>query len=54
MPRLVCAQAANANPLYEAYKDGWENFKHVEAFPTFAFVIQIGDDVSIVRAIYAL
>jgi threonine synthase len=54
MPRLVCAQAANANPLYEAYKDGWENFKHVEEFPTFAFAIQIGDHVSIVRAIYAL
>jgi threonine synthase len=54
MPRLVCAQAANANPLYEAYKDGWENFKPVKTLPTFAYVIQIGDHVSIVRAIYAL
>jgi threonine synthase len=54
MPRLVCAQATNANPLYEAYKDGWENFKHVKALPTFASAIQIGDHVSIVRAIYAL
>jgi threonine synthase len=53
MPRLVCAQAANANPLYEAYKDGWENFKPVKTLPTFASVIQIGDHVSIVRAIYA-
>jgi threonine synthase len=54
MPRLVCAQAHNANPLYRAYKDGWENFKAVKALPTFASAIQIGDPVSIDRAIYAL
>lgn len=54
MPRLVCAQAANANPLYRAYKDGWETFKPVKALPTFASAIQIGDPVSIDRAIYAL
>jgi threonine synthase len=54
MPRLVCAQAANANPLYRAYKDGWEKFKPVKALPTFASAIQIGDPVSIDRAIYAL
>ncbi|CAM6012117.1 unnamed protein product [Sphagnum balticum] len=54
MPRLVCAQAANANPLYRAYKDGYENFKPVTALPTFASAIQIGDPVSIDRAIYAL
>jgi threonine synthase len=54
MPRLVCAQAANANPLYRAYKDGWDTFKAVKALPTFASAIQIGDPVSIDRAIYAL
>lgn len=54
MPRLICAQAHNANPLYRAYKDGWENFKPVKALPTFASAIQIGDPVSIDRAIYAL
>jgi threonine synthase len=54
MPRLVCAQAANANPLYRAYKDGYENFKPVTALPTFASAIQIGDPVSIDRAIFAL
>ncbi len=54
MPRLVCAQAVNVNPLYEAYKDGWENFKLVKTLPTFASAIQIGDPVSIVKAIYAL
>jgi threonine synthase len=54
MPRLVCAQAANANPLYRAYIDGYESFKPVTALPTFASAIQIGDPVSIDRAIYAL
>ncbi len=54
MPRLVCAQAANANSLYKAYKDGWENFKPIKALPTFASAIQIGDLVSIDRVIYAL
>ena len=54
IPRLVCAQAANANPLYRAYKAGWENFAPIKAQPTFASAIQIGDPVSIDRAIYAL
>jgi threonine synthase len=54
IPRLVCAQAANANPLYRAYKAGWENFVPIKAQPTFASAIQIGDPVSIDRAIYAL
>ncbi|KAL3691319.1 hypothetical protein R1sor_004970 [Riccia sorocarpa] len=54
IPRLVCAQAANANPLYQAYKDGFENFKPITASSTFASAIQIGDPVSIDRAIYAL
>ncbi|GAQ89193.1 threonine synthase [Klebsormidium nitens] len=54
MPRLVCAQAANANPLYRAYKAGWDKFAPIKAAPTFASAIQIGDPVSIDRAIYAL
>ncbi|KAL2622622.1 hypothetical protein R1flu_002827 [Riccia fluitans] len=54
IPRLVCAQAANANPLYRAYKDGFENFKPITATSTFASAIQIGDPVSIDRAVYAL
>ncbi|GER29325.1 threonine synthase [Striga asiatica] len=36
IPRLVCAQAANANPLYLHYKSGWKDFKAVKAEPTFA------------------
>lgn len=54
IPRLVCAQAANANPLYLYYKSGWNNFKPVTANSTFASAIQIGDPVSIDRAVYAL
>lgn len=55
IPRLVCAQAANANPLYLHYKSGWEEeFKPVKANTTFASAIQIGDPVSIDRAVYAL
>jgi len=54
LPRLVCAQAANANPLYLAYKAGWDKFAPVKAETTFASAIQIGDPVSIDRAILAL
>ncbi|PQQ02663.1 threonine synthase chloroplastic-like [Prunus yedoensis var. nudiflora] len=54
IPRLVCAQAANANPLYLYYKSGWKDFKPVKANTTFASAIQIGDPVSIDRAVYAL
>ncbi|EPS70968.1 threonine synthase, chloroplastic [Genlisea aurea] len=54
IPRLVCAQAANANPLYLHFKSGWKEFKPVKAGTTFASAIQIGDPVSIDRAVYAL
>ncbi|CAN4086982.1 unnamed protein product [Withania somnifera] len=54
IPRLVCAQAANANPLYLHYKSGWKDFKPVKANTTFASAIQIGDPVSIDRAVFAL
>ncbi|GAA0148332.1 lyase [Lithospermum erythrorhizon] len=54
IPRLVCAQSANANPLYLYYKSGWKNFKPVKAETTFASAIQIGDPVSIDRAVFAI
>lgn len=54
VPRLVCAQAANANPLYLYYKSGWGEFKPVTAGETFASAIQIGDPVSIDRAVHAI
>ncbi|KAF6991567.1 hypothetical protein CFC21_008643 [Triticum aestivum] len=54
LPRLVCAQAANANPLYRYYKSGWTQFQPQVAEPTFASAIQIGDPVSVDRAVVAL
>ena len=51
---VVCEQAQNANPLYLAYKKGWEHFEPVKAKTTFASAIQIGDPVSIDRAVLAL
>lgn len=54
MPRMVCAQAHNANPLYRAYKKGWEHYEPMKAETTFASAIQIGDPVSLDRAIMAL
>lgn len=53
-PRLVCAQAHNANPLYRAYKAGWDNYEAITAQKTFASAIQIGNPVSIHRAIRGL
>ncbi len=53
-PKLVCAQAHNANPLYLAYKNGWDTYQPMTAKPTLASAIQIGDPVSIHRAIRAL
>jgi threonine synthase len=52
-PRIVVAQAAAANPLYLAYKNSWE-FHHVTARPTLASAIQIGNPVSVKKAIRAL
>jgi threonine synthase len=52
-PRLVVAQAAAANPLYQAYRNGWR-FEPVRAQPTIATAIQIGNPVSIRKAIRAL
>ena len=52
-PRLVVAQAAAANPLYRASRNHWE-FEPMRAEPTLASAIQIGNPVSIRRAINAL
>ncbi|WVZ00513.1 hypothetical protein V8G54_026582 [Vigna mungo] len=54
IPRLVCAQAANADPLYKYFKSGWKDFKPVIPTTTFASAIQIGDPVSIDRAVHAI
>jgi threonine synthase len=52
-PRLVVAQAAAANPLYRAYRNNWE-FAPISAQPTIASAIQIGNPVSVRKAIGAL
>lgn len=52
-PRIVVAQAEAANPLYRAYKNNWE-FEPVAARPTLANAIQIGNPVSIQKAIRTL
>ncbi len=52
-PRIVVAQAAAANPLYTAYKNGWR-FEPMTAAPTIASAIQIGNPVSIDKAIRTL
>src|SRR6476659_11271344 len=53
VPRLVAAQAEAANPLYLASRNGWR-FEPVVAKPTMASAIQIGNPVSIHKAIAAL
>jgi threonine synthase len=52
-PRIVVAQAAAANPLYLAYTHGWE-FTPVHAQPTAASAIQIGNPISIRKAVSTL
>jgi threonine synthase len=52
-PRIVVAQAQAANPLYLAYQRDWD-FEPVTAQPTLASAIQIGNPVSVRKAIRAL
>jgi len=54
LPRMIVAQAQNANPLYQSYKTGFKEKITMQAESTFASAIQIGDPVSIDRAIMAL
>ena len=52
-PQIVVAQAEAANPLYRAYKRNWD-FEPVGAKPTQASAIQIGNPVSVRKAIRTL
>ncbi len=54
LPRIVCAQAEAADPLYHSYINHFEKFEPVQARPTLASAIQIGDPVSYERAIAVL
>ncbi len=53
-PRIVCVQASKANPLYQCYLKGFEEFKPIQAQMTLASAIQIGNPVSINKAIKML
>lgn len=54
LPRLVCAQAEQANPLYKSYLTGFKEYHPIKAGKTLASAIQIGDPVSIKKAIAIL
>jgi threonine synthase len=54
LPRIACAQAANANPLYLSYRTNFEAYRPVEAKKTAATAIQIGAPVSYERAVKVL
>ena len=53
-PRIVCVQASKANPLYQSYLSGFKEFKPIQAQNTLASAIQIGNPVSINKAIKML
>ena len=53
-PRIVCAQAEMANPLYRYYKTGFKKYAPIQAQKTYASAIQIGDPVSLEKAVKML
>jgi len=54
LPRIVVAQAERANPLYRSFLKNFETFEPIEAQETLASAIQIGNPVSIEKAIRTL
>jgi threonine synthase len=54
LPRICVAQAENANPFYLSYLAKFEHFKPITARKTLASAIQIGNPVSIRKAIAIL
>ncbi|TVR14386.1 MAG: threonine synthase [Planctomycetota bacterium] len=54
MPKIVCCQAAAADPLFQCYQRGWKDFQAVTAQPTQASAIRIGDPVSVPKALKGL
>ena len=54
LPRLVVAQAQNANPMYRAWVAGKREIEPMRAETTLASAIQIGNPVSAPRAFRAL
>ena len=53
-PRIIVAQAANANPFYQAYTRGFDKLEPVQAKKTLASAIQIGNPVSYPKAARAI
>jgi len=54
LPRILCAQAERANPLYLAYQTGFRELRPVQAQKTLASAIQIGNPVSYEKAVKVL
>jgi hypothetical protein len=54
LPRICVAQAENANPLYLSYLNNFEHFEPMTARKTLASAIQIGNPVSVRKAIATL
>jgi threonine synthase len=54
LPRIACAQAARANPLYLSYLTGFREYRPMAAATTQASAIQIGAPVSYERAVRVL
>lgn len=54
LPRIVVAQAQRANPLYLSYLKNFETFEPIQAQKTLASAIQIGNPVSVQKAIRTL
>ncbi|NOZ28273.1 MAG: threonine synthase [Chloroflexi bacterium] len=54
LPRLVAAQSAKANPLYQSYLRGFEEKVTIRAQKTLASAIQIGNPVSYEKAVRVL
>ena len=54
LPRIVCGQAERANPLYRSYLTGFKEYHPIRARKTLASAIQIGNPVSIQKAIAIL
>jgi threonine synthase len=51
LPRIVVAQSHAANPLYRSFQKGFEEFSAIHAEKTLASAIQIGNPVSVEKAI---
>jgi len=54
LPRICLAQAEQANPLYRSFLGEFKKFEPITAKPTLAMAIQIGNPVSVKRAIRTL